>query len=126
MPATTPSGGGPVTSTSGKTFPTINPATGAMLAEVEVAGEAEVERAVAAAKAAQPKWAAMTGMERGRFLKAAAAILRARNAELARLQRRPRLRRTAGRLLTRHPEIAKVSFTGAVRPAAVKADAAAR
>ena len=38
------------------------------LAEVEVAGEAEVERAVAAARAAQPVWAAMTGAERGRIL----------------------------------------------------------
>ncbi len=81
-------GGGPVASTSGKTFPTINPATGEMLAEVEIAGAAEVERAVAAAKAAQPKWAAMTGMERGRLLKAAAALLRERNAELALLETR--------------------------------------
>ena len=81
-------GGGPVASTSGKTFATINPATGDVLAEVEVAGAAEVDRAVAAAKAAQPKWAAMTGMERGRFLKAAAAILRERNAELALLETR--------------------------------------
>ena len=81
-------GGGPVASISGKTFATINPATGAVLAEVEVAGAAEVERAVAAAKAVQPKWAALTGMERGRFLKAAAALLRERNAELALLETR--------------------------------------
>ena len=69
-----------------KTFATINPATGETLAEVEIAGEAEVEAAVAAAKAAQPKWAAMTGAERGRVLRRVADILRARNDELARLE----------------------------------------
>jgi betaine-aldehyde dehydrogenase len=81
-------GGTAVGSASAATFPTINPATGKTLAEVEIAGEAEVELAVAAAKAAQPKWAAMTGMERGRILKAAAALLRERNADLALLETR--------------------------------------
>lgn len=69
-----------------KTFTTINPATGETLAEVETAGVAEIERAVAAAREAQPKWAAMTGAERGRILKRVADILRARNEELARLE----------------------------------------
>lgn len=69
-----------------RTFATINPATGETLAEVEIAGEAEVEAAVAAAKAAQPKWAAMTGTERGRVLRRVADILRSRNDELARLE----------------------------------------
>ena len=104
-----------VASTSGKTFPTINPATGEVLAEVEIAGEAEVERAVAAAKAAQPKWAAMTGMERGRILKARRRLLRERNAELALLEtrdtgkpiqetvgRRRALRRRLPRVFRRH------------------------
>ena len=81
-------GGAAVASATGKTFATINPATGKVLAEVEIAGEAEVNHAVAAAKAAQPKWAAMTGMERGRILKTAAALLRERNAELALLETR--------------------------------------
>jgi betaine-aldehyde dehydrogenase len=71
---------------AGRTFATINPATGAKLAEVEIAGEAEVALAVAAAKAAQPQWAALTGMERGRILRRVADILRARNDELARLE----------------------------------------
>ena len=46
----------------------------------------EVERAVAAAKIGQARWAAMTGAERGRVMKRVADILRARNAELARLE----------------------------------------
>ncbi|MEX2318797.1 MAG: betaine-aldehyde dehydrogenase, partial [Bauldia sp.] len=79
-------GGEYVPARSRKTFATINPATGETLAEVEIAGEAEVERAVAVAKAAQPAWAAMTGAERGRVLRRVADILRARNDELARLE----------------------------------------
>jgi betaine-aldehyde dehydrogenase len=79
-------GGRFVDARAGRTFATINPATGATLAEVEIASEAEVELAEAAAKAAQPKWAALTGMERGRILRRVADILRARNDELARLE----------------------------------------
>ena len=43
---------------NGKTFETVNPATQEVLAEVASGGEAEVNAAVAAAKAAFPKWAA--------------------------------------------------------------------
>lgn len=68
------------------TFATRNPATGEVLAEVEIAGAAEVDAAVVAAKRGQAIWAAMTGLERGRVMKRAADILRARNAELARLE----------------------------------------
>ena len=79
-------GGAYVSARSRKTFATINPATGETLAEVEIAGVVEVERAVAAAKAAQPAWAAMTGAERGRVLRRVADILRARSDELATLE----------------------------------------
>lgn len=81
-------GGKAVASTTGRTFQSVNPANGGVLAQVEVAGEAEVNAAVAAAKAAQPHWAAMTGMARGHILKRAADILRERNAELALLETR--------------------------------------
>ncbi len=40
---------------------TTNPATGEKLAELPVAGPAEVEAAVAAARAAQPAWGALPG-----------------------------------------------------------------
>ena len=72
----------------GAVFVTRNPATGAVLAEVTRAGAAEVDTAVAAAARAQPRWAAMTGAERGRILRRAADLLRARNAELADLESR--------------------------------------
>ncbi len=67
---------------------TINPATGEKLAELPVAGPAEVESAIAAARAAQPAWAALAGAERARILRRAAEILRARNDELAALETR--------------------------------------
>ncbi len=76
--------GGPVTGPAA--FATRNPATGEVLAEVETAGVAEVDRAVAAAARAQPDWAALTGAERGRILRRAADLLRERNDELARLE----------------------------------------
>jgi betaine-aldehyde dehydrogenase len=70
------------------TFTTLNPATGEVLAELKVDGPAEVDLAVAKALAAQKKWAALTGTERGRILRRAADILRTRNAELAELETR--------------------------------------
>jgi 5-carboxymethyl-2-hydroxymuconic-semialdehyde dehydrogenase len=44
---------------SARYFETINPATQDVLAEVAAGGEAEVNAAVAAAKAAFPKWAGL-------------------------------------------------------------------
>ena len=67
-------------------FETVNPATGEVLAEIAIDGEAEIEAAVAAARKGQKLWAAMTGAERGRVLKRVADILRSRNDELARLE----------------------------------------
>jgi len=78
-------GGRPV-ETNGPTFETINPATGEVLAQVEIAGEREVEMAVEAARRGQKIWAAKTGAERGRILGRVAALLRARNDELAELE----------------------------------------
>jgi betaine-aldehyde dehydrogenase len=69
-------------------FTTTNPATGEVLASVRVAGVAAVEAAVRAARAAQPAWAALSGTERGRVLRRAADMLRARNDELAELETR--------------------------------------
>jgi betaine-aldehyde dehydrogenase len=80
--------GGRFVAGSGELFTTINPATGEALGQVEIAGADTVEAAVEAAKRAQPAWAALTGTERGRVLKRAADLLRARNAELAALETR--------------------------------------
>lgn len=66
----------------------INPATGERLGEFPVAGPDEIEAAVRRARAAQPGWGALAGAERARILRQAAAILRARNDELAALETR--------------------------------------
>ncbi|MFG1396110.1 betaine-aldehyde dehydrogenase [Roseixanthobacter pseudopolyaromaticivorans] len=79
-------GGGPVGTREKATFTTENPATGEILAEIEIAGAAEIDRALAAATAGQKIWGAMTGTERGRILRRVADILRARNGELAHLE----------------------------------------
>ena len=68
------------------TFTSVNPATGEVLAELPVAGPEQIERAVRSARQAQRGWAALTGAERGRILRRAAELLRARNEELARLE----------------------------------------
>ncbi|MCS0497615.1 betaine-aldehyde dehydrogenase [Ancylobacter sp. MQZ15Z-1] len=78
--------GGRYRPTGGETFETRNPATGEVLAAIEIAGEAEIDAAVEAARKGQKLWEAMTGAERGRILKRVADILRARNDELARLE----------------------------------------
>jgi len=64
----------------------VNPATGEPLASLPVTTVEELEAKVARAKAAQVEWAALMPVERGRVLRRAADILRARNAELARME----------------------------------------
>ena len=56
----------------GTTFATRNPATGAVLAEVTQASQADVDKAVRAARRAQPGWAALGGHGRARILYALA------------------------------------------------------
>jgi betaine-aldehyde dehydrogenase len=81
-------GGRPAPNARAETFITRNPATGEAMAEIEIAGPAQVEAAVVAARAGQGVWARMTGMERGRVLRRVADSLRARNDELAELETR--------------------------------------
>ena len=83
-----PAAGSPARWPAASRFKTINPATGAVLAELPIEGPAEVEVKVAAAIEAQRRWAALTGAERGRILRRAADLLRSRNDELAELETR--------------------------------------
>lgn len=78
--------GGRFVTASGGIFQSHNPATGELLAEVQIAGAREIELAVAAAQNGQAVWAAMTGTERGRVLRRAADLLRRDNDALARLE----------------------------------------
>ena len=70
----------------GEALPVIYPATGEVIATLHAATENVVELAIEAARAAQPAWARLRPTERGRILRRAADILRARNEELARLE----------------------------------------
>ncbi len=71
---------------SNRTFNSLNPANGELLAVVQQASQADVERAVTSAAAGQKVWAAMTAMQRSRILRRAVDILRERNDELAALE----------------------------------------
>jgi len=70
----------------GAAFESIYPATGEVIARLHAATPAIVDRAIAAAKRAQGEWAAMSPTARGRILKRAADIMRARNRELSELE----------------------------------------
>lgn len=76
------------TAGAGGPFRVINPANGAVLAELSADGAAQIDAAVLRAQAAQKKWAALSGAERGRVLHRAARMLRERNEELAVLETR--------------------------------------
>lgn len=75
-----------VAAQSGEFFDTINPGTGQPIARVAKVGEADVDAAVAAARRAHPAWKAMSGVARGRVLRALADMLRAHRDELAELE----------------------------------------
>jgi betaine-aldehyde dehydrogenase len=77
-----------VAAAAAATLRVINPATGALLAELACAGVSEIDAAVARAQSAQKQWAALSGAERGRALQRAAQLLRAANDELALLEAR--------------------------------------
>jgi 5-carboxymethyl-2-hydroxymuconic-semialdehyde dehydrogenase len=64
-------------------FETVNPATQDVLAEVASGGEAEVNAAVAAAKAAFPAWAALPAPQRARLVRKLADLIAAHVPEIA-------------------------------------------
>ena len=71
---------------AGGSLKTVNPATEEVLAEVAVAGPDDVDRAVRAARAAQPGWAALPAAERAKYLFRIARIVQERARELAVLE----------------------------------------
>lgn len=62
----------------GECFTSTNPATGEALAEVTQGGADDVQKAVAAARAGAPGWAALPGHERAKHLYALARLLQKR------------------------------------------------
>mgnify|MGYP005836030731 CR=1 FL=1 len=70
---------------TGETFPSVNPATEAVIAHAAKSTGADVEAAVAAAKAAFRSWRLTPAPRRGEILFRVAEILRERKEDLARL-----------------------------------------
>lgn len=68
---------------SGKTIEQINPATGQVLGRIQAGNARDVERAVAAAQSAFPKWSATTAGERQAVLIEMARRMRARIGDYA-------------------------------------------
>jgi len=79
-------GGRSVDARDGRSFTTLNPANGEVLATIQQAGADDVEAAVAAAERGQRAWAALGPVERGRVLRRCSDALRAHRQELAELE----------------------------------------
>ncbi|MDQ4018571.1 MAG: aldehyde dehydrogenase family protein, partial [Actinomycetota bacterium] len=69
-------------------FDTVDPATGELLATLPLAGPGEVDAAVAAARDAQPEWAAVEPTERTRILVRLSELVERHADELAELESR--------------------------------------
>ena len=67
-------------------FETLNPATQEVLAEVAAGGEIEVNAAVAAAKAAFPRWAGLPATERSRLVRKLGELIASHVPEIARTE----------------------------------------
>ncbi len=78
--------GQPMANSTGETFEVVNPGTGEVIYEVEVADERVRQAALDSAREGFATWSAMTGMERARILNRAVALLRERNDELAKVE----------------------------------------
>jgi acyl-CoA reductase-like NAD-dependent aldehyde dehydrogenase len=79
-------GGRFVDAADGATLTTLNPHDNSPIADVAMAGREDVDRAVAAASAAQPAWARLSASERGRLLLKLADRIEENAEELARLE----------------------------------------
>src|SRR5258708_7304881 len=121
-----------VNSISGKTFPTYNPATGEILAQVAEGDRDDIEQAVKAARRAfdQGPWPRLTASERGRLIWKLADLLESHTEEFAYLESLDNgkpltiaraadvplavdlFRYTAGAAVAAHPHVDKVAFTG--------------
>jgi betaine-aldehyde dehydrogenase len=71
---------------SGKTFDVINPATGKVIYQVEVADEKIKQQAIISARSGFATWSAMSATERSRILLKAVALLRENNDQLAEIE----------------------------------------
>jgi aldehyde dehydrogenase (NAD+) len=78
-------GGAWIDSASADRIDVVNPATEEVIGQVAAGNAADVDKAVAAARAAFPSWSELAPKERADFLQAAAAALAARSSEIGEL-----------------------------------------
>jgi len=71
---------------SGETFDVINPATGKVIYQVEVADKKIKQEAISSAQRGFATWSAMSAIQRSRILLKAVTLLRERNDELAKIE----------------------------------------
>jgi betaine-aldehyde dehydrogenase len=75
-----------VAAESGETLATLNPHDNSEIAQIAMAGKADIDKAVAAAQRAYPKWSRMAAMDRGRILLKLADLIEANSEQLAMLE----------------------------------------
>ena len=75
-----------VAAESGETMATLNPHDNSEIAQIAMAGKADIDKAVAAAQRAFPKWSRMAAMDRGRILLKLADLIEANAEQLALLE----------------------------------------
>ncbi|KKK13199.1 hypothetical protein P175DRAFT_0426880 [Aspergillus ochraceoroseus IBT 24754] len=78
--------GKPQPASSGRSFHSIHPGDATKLAEVPIASQSDVDAAIASAERAFPSWSQTPPIVRARILQKAAALLRERNDEIARIE----------------------------------------
>jgi betaine-aldehyde dehydrogenase len=78
--------GGEYLDGGGSSFVSVHPADRSVIAELRAADDALIDTAVASARAGFGEWSATPPAERGRVLRRAAEIIRARNRELSELE----------------------------------------
>ena len=71
---------------SGETMATLNPHDNSEIAQIAMAGHADVDKAIHAAQRAYPKWSRMSAMDRGRILLKLADLIEDNAEQLALLE----------------------------------------
>ncbi|HTJ93632.1 MAG TPA: aldehyde dehydrogenase family protein [Pararobbsia sp.] len=79
-------GGRFVAAQSGETLAVLNPHDNAKIADIALAGKADIDRAVSAARTAFPAWSRMSAADRGRLLLKLADAIEANGERLAQLE----------------------------------------
>jgi aldehyde dehydrogenase (NAD+) len=78
-------GGAEAAARDGATIDVLDPHDGSVIARIPRSGKSEIDAAIAAARAAQPGWSALPGVQRGEILHRIANAIETRKDELARI-----------------------------------------